>query len=400
MTASTRPTQRIALMLQGGGALGAYQAGVFEAMDRSGIHPDWIVGTSIGAINGAIIAGNRPQRRLEHLHEFWSRVGKDWSNMKLDSPTTEPAAVSFMSHWNALVTMALGVNGFFSPRWGSGFAFGMPVIPRDAAHYDVAPLARTLEELIDFDYLAQSPVRLSLGAVDIQSGKNRYFDSRTESISVHHILASSALPPAFGPIEIDGRHYWDGGISSNTPLEYVLREDRCSDMLCFLATLWPAQDGLPDSLHGVMRRRKEIQFSSKVETLLELEREIQQLRRDISFLAGKLPAATLDDGKIQAAIQRGCQRVCHLVRLQVPRLAGEDGMKDIDFAPSRVGTRWTAGRRDAATAIAWEPWRHDADPSQGLVLHEYCGLPDSVGGVTQANTSGRPTRRGTAGAKL
>lgn len=392
MDKNSRVPESRVLLLQGGGALGAYQAGVFEAMDRAGLQPDWVVGTSIGAINAAIIAGNPPQRRLEHLFEFWSRVGQDWTKTRLDSPTLDPVAAAWMSQWNAIITMAFGVDGFFRPRWGSSFAFGLPVAPGEAAHYDVAPLARTLEALVDFDYLSRSAVRLSVGAVDVQRGQIRYFDSREEPIGVQHILASSALPPAFAPVEIDGRHYWDGGIYSNTPLERVLRDDPCKDILCFLATLWPVQDVLPESLRNVLRRRKEIQFASRADTVLELEQEIYQLRRDVALLAARLPASALDDEDIRKSVERGCRRVCHLVRLQAPRLPGEDDLKDIDFAPTRVNARWAAGCRDTASAIARQPWSAWPDHSQGLVLHEFSGAP-----VKAAEAVARP-QRGAGGA--
>lgn len=388
MDMNTRMPKSKILLLQGGGALGAYQAGVFEAMDRAGMQPDWVVGTSIGAINAAIIAGNPPQRRLEQLFEFWSRVGQDWTNTRLDSPTLDPLAAAWTSQWNSIVTMAFGVDGFFRPRWGSGFSMGMRVVPNEAAHYDVEPLARTLEALVDFDYLEHSSVRLSVGAVDVQSGRNRYFDSREGPITVKHILASSALPPAFAPIEIDGRHYWDGGMYSNTPLERVLRDDPCDDILCFLATLWPAQDVLPDSLRSVLRRRKEIQFASRAETLLELEQEIYQLRRDVSLLAARLPSSALAEDDIRQSVERGCRRVCHLVRLQAPRLPGEDDMKDIDFAPSRVNARWAAGCRDTAAAIAGQPWSVQTDLSQGLVLHEISESPAQPAQATASTQRG------------
>ncbi len=389
MNKGTKDPGRTALILQGGGALGAYQAGVFEAMARAGSQPDWVVGTSIGAVNAAIIAGNRPQRRLEHLFEFWSRVGLDASNARLDSATQEPGAASWMGQWNALLTMALGVNAFFRPRWGSGFSVGMSVAPGQAAHYDVEPLARTLESLVDFDYLKRSPTRLSVGAVDVRTGRIRYFDSRDEPISLAHILASCALPPAFPAVEIDGRHYWDGGLHSNTPLERLLRDEPRRDTLCFLATLWPAEDVVPDNLSGVLRRCKEIQFASRADTMIELQREIHRLRHDVSLLAARLPAEVLGEQKIQRMVERGCRSVFHLVRLQAPRLPGEDELKDIDFAPSRIGARWAAGCRDTAAAIAAHPWSIAVEAEEGLVLHDFVARTENE----QRADVGRDDRR-------
>lgn len=362
------PRQTV-LILQGGGALGAFQGGVFEALHDAGKHPDWVIGTSIGSINAALIAGNRPERRLEHLYEFWARIGQGYFALPGEANHGEGPAALF-APWRTLATMTMGLPNFFVPRWWQGFCAGLAVPPGNAGIYDTTPLLRTLEELVDFDYLKSSPVRLSVGAVDVESGQIRYFDSRKETITPEHILASGALPPAFAPVEIDGRHYWDGGIHSNTPLEHMLRDNPRRHSLCFLATLWPLADAAPTTLTDVLRRAKELRYASRADTLLGLEQELHRLRHSVSLLADRLPEAARADLEIAEAVRQGCRSTYHVVRLQAPRLELEDQAKDIDFAPARVRERWNAGCRDAARVLAARPWEQPVPVEEGVVLHE------------------------------
>jgi NTE family protein len=357
--------KRTILLFQGGGALGAYQAGVFEAMNLSGLAPDWVVGTSIGSINAALIAGNRPERRMEHLYEFWARVSQGWH---IDLPDAD---LPFLPQLNKLLTITGGLPHFFLPHWGHGFHFGWPAAPAKAGLYDVSPLRKTLEELVDFDYLNNSPIRISVGAVDVENGQIRYFDSRQERIGVEHILASGALPPAFPAVEIEGRHYWDGGIHSNTPLEWMLRDSPRQHSLCLMATLWPLEDVVPTTLPDVLRRSKELQYASRSRTLIKLEQELHTLRHTVSQLAAKLPPELRADKEIAQAVDRGCRSVYHLVRLQAPRLAGDDHTKDIDFTPTGIGQRWAAGQRDTLRALAAKLWETPLGPEQGVLLHDF-----------------------------
>ncbi|HET6718815.1 MAG TPA: patatin-like phospholipase family protein [Rhodocyclaceae bacterium] len=365
------PQQNV-LIFQGGGALGAFQAGVFDGLHEAGLAADWVIGTSIGAVNAAIIAGNRPQRRLEYLHEFWARMGQGWF---VDAQIADAAAggETWAGAMNAINTMALGLPNFFLPRWAGGFAFGLAVAPDNASLYDTTPLKATLEELIDFDYLNQSPVRISLGAVDVESGEMRYFDSRRERIGVEHLLASGALPPAFPAVEIDGRHYWDGGIHSNTPLEFMLRDTPRRHSLCFMATLWQQEDVMPTTLSAVLRRNKELQFASRSATLIGMEQEMHRLRHGIWLLAKRLPAEARADAELAASIELGCRSVYHLVRLQAPRLGHENQTKDIDFAPSHIEARWRAGREDLLRVVATRCWESPVGPEEGVVLHNFEG---------------------------
>lgn len=366
--------QRTVLIFQGGGALGAFQAGVFEATQRGELSPDWVIGTSIGAINAALIAGNRPEHRMERLYEFWARVSQGWMIDQGASADAASFAGALTGHWNALTTMMAGLPNFFTPRWASGFAFGLAVAPGSASYYDPMPLRKTLEELVDFDYLNDSPIRLSVGAVDVESGQIRYFDTRSETLKVEHILASSALPPAFPAVEIDGRHYWDGGIHSNTPLEWMLRDAPRKHSLCFMATLWPIQDSLPQTLPSVLKRGKELQYASRAQTLVGMEQELHSLRHSVSLLAARLPKAVRDEAEVARSISLGCRSVYHLIRLQAPRLPDENHAKDIEFTPARVGQRWAAGYQDALRALDARPWEQAVGADEGVLLHDFTNI--------------------------
>jgi len=372
-TASIVEPQRTILVFQGGGALGAYQAGVFAALDASRRQPDWVVGTSIGAINAALIAGNPPARRLERLHAFWDRMSRPESGLASGWTMPEPSLAMnefFGNSWRNLQTMAFGLPGFFQPRSNASFAFGLATNPAEASFYDVTPLRETLLELVDFDYLAESPVRLSVGAVDIESAQIRYFDSHQCRLGPEHILASGALPPAFPPVAIDGRLYWDGGIYSNTPLEWILRQPRIHS-LCIFATLWPQRDRPPQTLSDVLRRSKEIQFSSRADALIAIEQELHQLRHAVNLLSYEL-AELNGKSPLQDLARLGCGSVFHLVYLQTPRLSGEDQNKDIEFEAGRVAERQSAGLADMRRALQAKPWKKRiVARTEGIVVHDF-----------------------------
>jgi NTE family protein len=361
--------ERQVVIFQGGGALGAYQAGVFEALQHHGINPDWVIGTSIGAINAALLAGNRPEDRLSHLNEFWRRMGQGW---QVDAPEAlSQAWWPFTQKWNTSVLMGLGLPHFYKP-WGlPWFALGAAVNPGQASFYDTTALKATLLELIDFDHLNQSSMRFSVGAVDIESGQMRYFDSQRERIDVEHVLASGALPPAFAPVEIDGRHYWDGGLHSNTPLEYLLQDYPRAHTVCHLANVWQEEDALPHTLPAVLRRMKELQFASRTDMMAKMEAELHRLRHALCVLEDHLQPKALQNDDVQQAASLGCLSVFHLIRLQAPRLAGEDQYKDIEFSPARIKQRWGAGYVSAQHALKDAPWEHPISLHDGVLLHDY-----------------------------
>jgi len=248
----------VALVLQGGGALGSYQAGVIEGLASRGIEIDWVAGISIGAVNAAIVAGNPPHKRVEMLGAFWDMVSGSLPSFPI-FPNDQVR--EWLHEWSANFVMATGVPGFFTPRTISPM-FATPGTPEALSFYDSAPLRETLDALIDWDLLNNGPVRLSVGAVDIESGNFTYFDSTETRIDARHIMASGALPPGLPPIEIDGKYWWDGGLVSNTPLTHVLDHQK-GELLVFQIDLFPAAAELPRTIMDVGAREKEIRFSSR-----------------------------------------------------------------------------------------------------------------------------------------
>lgn len=350
---------QVVLVLQGGGALGAFQAGVFEAMHDVGIEPDWVVGTSIGAINGAIIAGNEPQHRIRCLREFWDVVASGF-----------PSFLGMQGWGRVIGTIAQGIPGFFTPnhRWWLGAAAPGGVV--DASFYTTAPLRETLKNLIDFKHIGKEGTRLTLGAVNARSGQMRYFDSREDTLTLDHVLASGALPPAFPAVVIDGEPYWDGGVYSNTPIEVVMDDAKRRDSVIFATQLWQQDDADPGSIEQVMSRLKDIQYSSRHGSQVARQQQIHHLRHVVRELGKRLPDTERAKPEVKELMTWGCATVMHIVLLRAPRLAGEDGTKDIDFAPASIRARWDAGYRLATAKIAEAPWAADFDPLMGVVLHE------------------------------
>jgi NTE family protein len=356
---------QVVLVLQGGGALGAYQVGVYEALHESGIEPDWVIGTSIGAINGAIIAGNEPEARLDRLHEFWDRVEK---RSPLDALLRLwPGALGAMANFD---TVMRGIPGFFAPNVASWAGVHAPLGIEGAAYYDTAPLRETLHSLIDFERLREQRTRLTVGAVNARTGAMRYFDSRDTLLAAEHVMASGALPPAFPAVRIDGEPYWDGGIYSNTPIEAVLDDRPRRDSVIFTVNVWRPQGDEPDTIWRVMGRQKDIQYASRADSHIERQRQIHRLRHVIRELGRKLPAGKRESAEVKELLSFGCGTTMHVVRLLAPGLDGEDHTKDIDFTAEGVRARWTAGYSDTLRAIEAQPWRAGADPIEGVIVHE------------------------------
>jgi NTE family protein len=318
------------LVLQGGGALGAYQGGVFEALMDGGVTPDWVIGTSIGAINAAIIAGNHPQHRLARLQAFWRRVEHSG---RLDA-------------------------GLGAER---------------AGFYSTAPLERTLSELIDFDVLNNGSMRLTVGTANLRTAEMRYFDSRAETLTVRHIMASCALPPAFPPVRIDGELYWDGGVVSNTPLEAVFDDNPRRSGLVFAVHMWNADGPEPDTMAKVFTREKDVRYSSRAVYQVARQKQLHKLRHVISELASRLPEEVRSLAEVKALAAYGCTTRMHVVRLTSPMLEGETSTKDIDFDGRRIAARWRQGRHDAAAVLVQAPWRGEFDPLEGFIVHDAGG---------------------------
>ncbi|HEX3338751.1 MAG TPA: patatin-like phospholipase family protein [Pseudolabrys sp.] len=355
---------QIVLVLQGGGALGAYQAGVYQALSEAGIEPDWVIGTSIGAINAAIIAGNPPEIRIGRLREFWTRVQH--------GPLTQlVSAASMFGQW-AANTLALGsgVPGFFEPNPQAFLGVHVRLGPEFAGYYSTKPLERTLRDLIDPSLLNAGRPRLTVGAANVQTGEMHYFDSRETQLTIQHIIASGALPPAFPAVRIGDQLYWDGGVLSNTPVEAVFDDNPRRSGVVFTVHLWGPNGPEPDSIWRVLARQKDLQYSSRAASHVARQKQLHKLRRVIMELAAKLPQHVADLPATRELASYGCVTRMHVVRLMAPALTGEDHSKDIDFSPSGITYRWNAGNTDTTRVLRQAPWTHDFDPLEGLILHQ------------------------------
>jgi NTE family protein len=355
---------QVVLVFQGGGALGAYQVGVYEALHEAGVEPDWIIGTSIGAINASLIAGNPRESRLERLNAFWDLMQQGAASNPL-------GAVAGLANVSAnLGTVTRGIAGFFTPNppaWLSPhFTLGI----ERAAYYTTEPLRQTLGELVDFGLVNGSGPRLTVGAVNAKTGEMRYFDSRDHDLCVEHVMASGALPPAFPAVRIDGEPYWDGGIYSNTPIEAVMDDRPRRDSVIFSVHLWNPVGPEPESIWQVGGREKDIQYASRAASHIERHRQIHRLRHVIRELQSHLPAAKKRHDRVKELSSWGCGTTMHVVRLTAPRLDGEDQTKDIDFTPGGVRARWQAGLADTRRMLARAPWRKAVDPMEGIVVHD------------------------------
>lgn len=342
-TAAATPPLPV-LVLQGGGALGSYQAGVFQALDAAGFCPGWVAGISIGAINAALIAGNPPERRLARLAQFWERVT---GNLPCALPPLPDAAMQVWHQWAAAATAMLGAPGFFQPRpaW-------LAALPGNVSWYDTAPLRATLAELVDWELINSGAVRLSVGAVNVETGNFRYFDSAHERLGPEHVMASGALPPGLPPVEIDGSLWWDGGLVSNTPLDHVLAEERARDLAIFQVDLFPARGKRPASIAEAEERAGDIRFSSRTRLMTDMARARNAERRAIARLIAQLPpdlAASAD-----AALLRGLARPGGVVigQLIYRDRAWQGNAKGREFSRATMHSHWQSGLADASAAVA------------------------------------------------
>jgi NTE family protein len=351
-------------VLQGGGALGAYQIGVYQALHDAGIEPDWVIGTSIGAINASLIAGNAVADRLSRLREFWSRVQQGPFHQAI-APL--PFFGGLAANW---LTVVGGIPGFFKPN---PFAFAGPHIPLgtdSAAFYSTEPLERTLNELVDFSRVERHAVRLTVGAASVRTGDMRYFDSRDTQLNAKHVIASGALPPAFPAVRIDGDLYWDGGILSNTPVEAVFDDYPRRNSLVFVVHLWNPHGSEPETIWQVLNRKKDIQYASRAVSHTARQKQLHRLRHVISELVKQMPEQLRQTPEVRSLSEYGCLTRMHVVRLLAPTIDGENHTKDIDFSPSGIRARSAAGYADTSRVITMAPWEGEFDPMEGVILHE------------------------------
>jgi len=341
-----RDDPRQILVLQGGGALGAYQAGVYQGLCRTALEPDWVCGISIGAINAALIAGNPPERRIERLQAFWDRATSGGPILPAygDAPGR-----GLFNEMSAAWTAAAGVPGFFQPRMISPF-FYPPGAPEALSFYDTAPLRKTLTELVDFDLINSRKVRLSVGAVNIRTGRLRFFDNKHETIGPEHIMASGALPPGLPPVVIDGESYWDGGLVSNTPLDYVLDHDQIDDLVIFQVDLFRAAGPVPRSLMEAAEREKEIRFASRTRHNTRGVMQLHKAKVAVRDLIAKLSDDLLDDPEVEVLKAFARENSVTIVQLAYDAPDYESGTKDYEFSRATMLDHWAAGLNDATRA--------------------------------------------------
>jgi NTE family protein len=341
------PFDCVALVLQGGGALGAYQGGVYQSLAEAGLHPDWVAGISIGAINGALIAGNPPETRVARLREFWELITANPAGGWLDAFKSTlirgdlaRGAFSQIAATNALLK---GAEGFFSPRQPNPWLHA-PGTLEATSYYDTSPLRATLERLVDFDRInAPGQMRLSVGAVNVRTGNFAYFNSRTHHIGPQHIMASGALPPGFAAVEIDGEHYWDGGLVSNTPLEWVTEREGHKDMLVFQVDLWNAQGEYPATIANVMSREKEIRFSSRTRAATNAVRRRRKLGSALASLLDRIPAELKTGAEMRLLEDAADLSVYNIIQLIHRSKSFEHASKDYEFSRVAMEEHWSAG---------------------------------------------------------
>ena len=360
---------QVVLVMQGGGALGAYQVGVYEALHEGGIEPDWVIGTSIGAINAALIAGNLPANRLPRLTEFWRRIEQDLG----DDPGTYFRGMASVAA--NMTTVARGVPAFFAPNPPAWWGPHVPLGVDHAGYYVTTPLRATLAELVDLEHCAGHGIRLTVGAVTVTTGEMRYFDSRDRRIALEHVLASGALPPAFPGVRVDGELCWDGGIYSNTPIEAVLDDHPRRDSLIFNVQMWHPEGAEPDTMWKVLARYKNIQYASRERSHVARQKQIHHLRHIIRELAKHVPEPRRASPDVDELASWGCGTLMHVARLVAPQLDGEDHTKDIDFSASGIRARWAAGYDDARRMLERAPWTDPVDPIEGVVVHDPVPAP-------------------------
>jgi NTE family protein len=383
-----RPTsydKKVALVLQGGGALGSYQAGAYEALAASEYLPDWVAGISIGAINAAIIAGNAPEKRVGCLRTFWEEITAP--SAWWPSGLTGPLAI-WGRKASVLSALALGQPGFFVPRpledWLSW--------EKPTSYYDTNALKSTLERLVDFDRINNAnETRLSVGAVNVRTGRFAYFDSAEIAIRPEHVMASGALPPGFPPIEIDGEYYWDGGLWSNTPLQYVLDYHPRRSRLCFQVDLFQGYGPLPKNLEEVCEREKDIRYSSRTRANTDALQQKHDVRHAINELEKLLPpeiAKTVQAKRLKAI---GCVTEMDIVQLIYRPLEPQGMSKDTEFSRGAMNTRWEQGAADASVTLCAAPWLAPKPSEVGVRVFDV--VHDDLVGKRQATIEHLETKR-------
>jgi NTE family protein len=355
---------QVVLVLQGGGALGSYHAGVYQALQETGIEPDWLIATSIGAVNASLITGNPPEKRVPRLREFWTRVEHSpFAQLLGLTPLIGPLAANSLA-------ISAGVSGFFEPNPWAYLGLQFPLAAELAGLNSLRPLEVTLSELIDEKLLNAGRPRLTVGAANVRTSAMHYFDSRDMPLTIKHVKASAATPPTFPPVRIGDDFYWDGGVVSNSPVEAVFDDNPRRSGLIFEVQMWNPHGPVPDSIPKALAREKDLLYSSRATSQVARQRQIHKLRHVINEMLVQLPKETRDTPEVRALAAYGCVTRMHVMRLVAPPLAGEDHSKDIDFSPDGIRQRWDVGYKDTMRVLAQAPWTREPDALEGFILHE------------------------------
>jgi NTE family protein len=365
----------IALLLQGGGALGAYQAGVYEALAEAGVYPDWVAGISIGGINAAIIAGNPPEKRVQNLRKFWELITpiSIWDSSCATKSTLlkNDTMRSFINQMSASSALLNGVANFFSPRIPTPWLHKSGSLDA-TSYYDTSKLKATIEELIDFDLINAGKIRLSLGSVNVKTGNFICFDTQTHKIGPEHVMASAALPPGFPAIEIDGDYYWDGGLVSNTPLQWVVDNIPRLDTLTFQVDLWSAEGEFPRDMAEVMTRQKEIQYSSRTRANTDRFKNAQKLHHAFAALHDQLPEELRKTPEAKLLSSVADRKVYNIVHLIYRTRTYEGDSKDYEFSRMSMEDHWQAGYADTLQTLGHEQVLERPTNPEGIAIYDFC----------------------------
>jgi NTE family protein len=367
--------ETVALVLQGGGALGAYQAGVFQGLCEAGIEPDWLAGISIGALNTAIIAGNPPAKRVERLLEFWETICQPAFGLPLPGliehalfNSSEAVRKAFTAT-QAVGAIVEGQKGFFVPRFPPPLP-GVSGPPQSASYYDTAPLKATLEALCDFDRINSREMRVSVGAVNCGTGNFAYFDNTHTTLGPEHFMASGALPPGFAAVEIDGQYYWDGGLMSNTPLSEVIQSTPRRDTLAFQVDLWSAIGPVPDNITDVQGRMKDIQYSSRTRLVTDMLQRAQRFRHVLREVLDRVPNEERDAPCCRMAEELACSKRYNVIHLIYRQKEYEGHFKDYQFGLSTMREHWQSGLEDIHHSLAQPDWLDMPSNDAGFATHD------------------------------
>ncbi len=359
--------RRTALVLQGGGALGSYQAGACQALEEAETPLDWVAGVSIGAVNAALIAGNPPEQRVPRLREFWETITE---NSALWPDLASQSWHKLYRETSAATALLFGQPGFFRPRpWTEWIGPRAPI-----SFYETSGLQSTLERLVDFDRINHpGGTRLSVGAVNIETGNLIHFDSARQRIEPAHVMASGALPPGLAVVTIDGACYWDGGLVSNTPLQYVMESTPRENMLVFQIDLFPARGKLPENMDEVGERQKDIVYSSRTRTGTDMVRRRQELRGSIFNFLARLPAELRDDPAVVHLRNFACPKEVDIVHLIYRPKIPQGSTKDYQFGRDIIEQRWRQGHADAGATLAASPWEAAPSPGEPVRVFDVLG---------------------------